>query len=125
MAIIRCKVCGGDLNVVEGTTVAVCEYCGTKQTMPKINDEQRAAAFNRGDHFRRISEFDKALGVYERIIAEDDTDAEAHWCAALSRYGIEYVKDPASGQYIPTCHRASFTSFLEDVDRDRQQGSAF
>ena len=116
MAIIRCKICGGDLNVVDGTTVAICEYCGTRQTLPKINDEQRVAAFNRGDHFRKISEFDKALSVYERIIAEDDTDAEAHWCAALSRYGIEYVKDPVSGQYIPTCHRASFTSFLEDVD---------
>ncbi len=116
MAVIRCKICGGDLNIADGTTVAVCEYCGTRQTLPKINDEQRAAAFNRGDHFRRISEFDKALSVYERIIAEDDTDAEAHWCAALSRYGIEYVKDPASGKYIPTCHRASFTNFLEDVD---------
>ncbi len=116
MAVIRCKICGGDLNVVDGTTVAVCEYCGTRQTLPKINDEQRAAAFNRGDHFRKISEFDKALSVYERIIAEDDTDAEAHWCAALSRYGIEYVKDPASGKYIPTCHRASYTNFLDDVD---------
>ena len=116
MAVIRCKICGGDLNITDGTTVAVCEYCGTRQTLPKINDEQRAAAFNRGDHFRKISEFDKALSVYERIIAEDDTDAEAHWCAALSRYGIEYVKDPASGKYIPTCHRASFTNFLEDVD---------
>ncbi len=116
MAVIRCKICGGDLNIADGTTVAVCEYCGTRQTLPKINDEQWAAAFNRGDHFRRISEFDKALSVYERIIAEDDTDAEAHWCAALSRYGIEYVKDPASGKYIPTCHRASFTNFLEDVD---------
>ena len=116
MSVIRCKICGGDLNVVDGTTVAVCEYCGTRQTLPRINDEQRIAAFNRGDHFRKISEFDKALSVYERIIAEDDTDAEAHWCAALSRYGIEYVKDPASGEYIPTCHRASFTSFLEDVD---------
>ena len=104
------------MNVVDGTTVAVCEYCGTRQTLPKINDEQRAAAFNRGDHFRKVSEFDKALSVYERIIAEDDTDAEAHWCAALSRYGIEYVKDPASGKYIPTCHRASYTNFLDDVD---------
>ena len=26
------------------------------------------------------------------------------------------MKDPATGAYIPTCHRASFDSFLEDVD---------
>lgn len=93
-----------------------CEYCGSTMTLPKVDDEQRAAAFNRGNHFRRIGEFDKALMVYERILQEDDTDAEAHWCCALCRFGIEYVKDPASGAYVPTCHRASFDSFLEDVD---------
>ena len=63
-----------------------------------------------------MGEFDKALGVYERIVAEDDTDAEAHWCCALCRYGIEYVEDPVSYEWLPTCHRASFDSFLEDVD---------
>ena len=93
-----------------------CEYCGSTMTIPKVDDDQRAAAFNRGNHFRRIGEFDKALSVYESIVREDETDAEAHWCCALCRFGIEYVKDPASGEYIPTCHRASFDSFLEDVD---------
>ncbi|MBQ9148558.1 MAG: TIR domain-containing protein [Oscillospiraceae bacterium] len=85
-------------------------------TFPKVNDEQRAAAFNRGNHFRRIGEFDKALAVYERIVAEDEQDAEAHWCCALCRFGIEYVEDPATYEWLPTCHRASFDSFLEDVD---------
>ena len=28
MAMIKCKMCGGDLNVTEGMTVAECEYCG-------------------------------------------------------------------------------------------------
>ena len=85
-------------------------------TLPKVDDEQRAAAFNRGNHFRRSGEFDKALAVYERIVAEDDNDAEAHWCCALCRFGIEYVEDPATYEWLPTCHRASFDSFLEDVD---------
>ena len=93
-----------------------CEYCGSTMTLPKVDDDQRAAAFNRGNHFRRIGEFDKALSVYEGIVREDENDAEAHWCCALCRFGIEYVKDPASGEYLPTCHRASFDSFLEDVD---------
>lgn len=116
MAIIKCKMCGGDLSFVEGASVAECEYCGTKQTLPKVDDQQRAAAFDRGNHFRRLGEFDKALTVYERIVQDDDNDAEAHWCCALCRFGIEYVKDPTSGDYLPTCHRASFDSFLEDVD---------
>ncbi len=116
MAIIKCKMCGGDMELSPDKSFGTCEYCGSTMTMPRVDDEQRAAAFNRGNHFRRIGEFDKALTVYERIVQEDETDAEAHWCCALCRFGIEYVKDPASGEYLPTCHRASFDSFLEDVD---------
>ena len=60
-------------------------------TFPKLDDDQRAAAFNRGNYFRRIGEFDKALSVYEHIVEEDNTDAEAHWYCALCRYGIPYI----------------------------------
>ena len=116
MAIIKCKMCGGDVELAEDKTFGTCEYCGNTMTFPKVSDEQRAAAFNRGNHFRRIGEFDKALAVYERIVADDDTDAEAHWCCALCRFGIEYVEDPVTYEWMPTCHRASFDSFLEDVD---------
>ena len=117
MALLKCKMCGGDIELAADKTFGTCEYCGSTMTFPKVEaDEQRAAAFNRGNHFRRIGEFDKALAVYERIVREDDTDAEAHWCCALCRFGIEYVEDPTSFEWLPTCHRASFDSFLEDVD---------
>ena len=116
MAIIRCKMCGGDVELAPDKTFGTCECCGNTMTFPKVDDDQRASAFNRGNHFRRIGEFDKALAVYERIVREDDTDAEAHWCCALCRFGIEYVEDPATYEWLPTCHRASFDSFLEDVD---------
>ena len=116
MAIIKCKMCGGDIELSADKTYGVCEFCGSTMTLPKVDDEQRAAAFNRGNHFRRIGEFDKALTVYESLVRDNEDDAEAHWCCALCRFGIEYVKDPASGEYIPTCHRASLDSFLEDVD---------
>ena len=109
-------MCGGNIELTADKTFGTCEFCGSTMTLPKIDDDQRAAAFNRGNHFRRIGEFDKALAVYERIVREDDTDAEAHWCCALCRFGIEYVEDPATYEYLPTCHRASFDSFLEDID---------
>ena len=116
MAIIKCKMCGGDIVLDEEKTFGTCEYCGSVMTLPKVSDDQRAARFNRGNHFRRQGEFDKALAVYESIVREDDADAEAHWCCALCRFGIEYVEDPNTYEYMPTCHRASFDSFLEDVD---------
>lgn len=61
-------------------------------------------------------EFERAASAFEQIIARDPEDAEARFCLALCRYGVEYVRDPRSGEYKPTCHRASFQPFLEDVD---------
>ena len=116
MVVLKCKMCGGDIELSEDKTFGTCEYCGCTMTLPKINDDQKAAIYNRGNHFRRIGEYDKALAVYERIVSEDNTDAEAHWCCALSRFGIEYVEDPSTYEWFPTCHRLSFDSFLEDVD---------
>ena len=72
---IKCNICGGDVTLSADKTFATCEYCGSTVTVPRVSDEQRAAAFNRGSHFRRIGEFDKALASYERILREDDTDA--------------------------------------------------
>ena len=43
MAIINCKMCGGDLTMVPGQSVAECEYCGTVQTVPSA-DNVRAIA---------------------------------------------------------------------------------
>ncbi len=116
MPIIKCKMCGGDIEISPDKTFGTCEYCGSTMTLPKTDDGQRLSLFNRGTHLRRNGEFDKAAAIYERLIGENDADAEAHWNLLLCRYGIEYVQDPASGERIPTCHRASFDSILNDVD---------
>ena len=41
MSIFKCKMCGGELQINPGESVAVCEYCGTTQTLPKLDDDQR------------------------------------------------------------------------------------
>lgn len=33
MAVLKCKMCGGDLIAVEGKTTAECEYCGMAPTI--------------------------------------------------------------------------------------------
>ena len=119
MAIIKCKMCGGDLNFAEGTSVAECEYCGSKQTIPNQDSEKKLTLFARADRLRRACEFDKAAGIYESIVADFPTEAEAYWGLVLCRYGIEYVNDPATGKKVPTCHRSSFDSILEDADFDQ------
>ena len=116
MAIFKCKICGGTLEINVGETVATCEYCGTKQTLPKLDDEKKANLFDRANHFRRNNDFDKAMGIYEQILNEDTEDAESYWSIVLCRYGIEYVEDPSSRKRVPTVNRAQFTSVFDDED---------
>ena len=37
----------------------------------------------------------------------------------LCKYGIEYVDDPATGKKVPTCHRSSYESVLEDENLEK------
>ncbi len=116
MAIIKCKMCGGDLNITAGETVAECEYCGTRQTVPSMDSEKKLNLFARANRLRAGCEFDKASGLYESIVADFPEEAEAYWGLVLCKYGIEYVDDPGSGKKVPTCHRSSFESVLDDAN---------
>ena len=116
MAVFKCKMCGGTLEINNNETVVTCEYCGTKQTLPKLDDDRKANLYDRANHFRRNNEFDKAMGIYEQILNEDSTDAEAYWSLVLCRYGIEYVEDPSTRKRLPTINRAQFTSVFDDED---------
>ena len=116
MPLFKCKMCGGDLEIKEGMSVAECQYCGTQQTLPRLDSDRRANLYDRANHFRRNNEYDKAMSIYEQILNEDSADAEAYWSLVLCRYGIEYVEDPASHKRVPTVNRAQFTSIFADED---------
>ena len=121
MAIIKCKMCGGDLNIIEGASTAECEYCGSRQTVPKVDDEKKLNLFTRANRFRSGCDFDKASGVYESIIADFPEEAEAYWGLVLCKFGIEYVDDPATGKKVPTCHRSGFDSVMKDPNVELAQ----
>lgn len=112
--LLRCKMCGGRLEVEHGQTVVECEYCGSVQTVPTADNEKKMTLFSRANRLRASCEFDKAAGLYESIVVEFPEEAEAYWGLVLCRYGIEYVDDAATGRKIPTCHRSSFDSVLDD-----------
>lgn len=114
MAVFKCKMCGGDLNITEADKVVECEYCGTTQTVPSADKEKKMTLFNRANRLRLNNEFDKAAALYEQLIDEFPEEAEAYWGLCLCNWGIEYVDDPATGEKKPTCHRASFESLMKD-----------
>lgn len=118
MAVIKCKMCGGDLAIEPGSTVAECEYCGSRQTVPTADNEKKLNLFASANKLRAACEFDRAAGVYDAIKAEFPSEAEAYWGLVLCKYGIEYVDDPATGKKIPTCHRLSYDSVMDDANLD-------
>ena len=116
MSVLKCKMCGGTIEYVHGETVGECQHCGTKQTLPNTSDEVVTNLFNRANNLRLKCDFDKAMAAYEKIVEQDDSQAEAHWGIVLCRYGIEYVDDPASHTKIPTCHRTLYNPVTKDTD---------
>lgn len=116
MSVLKCKMCGGDLEVIQGMSVCECMYCGSRQTLPKMGSEKKNNLYDRASHFRRNNEYDKAMSIYEQILNEEVDDAETYWSILLCRYGIEYVEDPATHKRIPTVNRAQMTSVFLDED---------
>ncbi len=114
--LFNCKFCGGELEITEGAGITTCKYCRTSQTLPITKDETLHNLFNRANSLRRRCDFDKAEAAFEKIIEMDGTEAEAYWGLVLSKYGIEYVDDKATGKMVPTCHRASYDSLVSDED---------
>ncbi|MCR4833553.1 MAG: YARHG domain-containing protein [Butyrivibrio sp.] len=112
MGVIKCKMCGGDIEVKSGESVLTCRYCGTLLTVPNIDSDRKARLFNKANDYRANCEFDKAYDAYRSIVEEDDKESEAYWGMILSEYGIEYVEEPGSRRRIPTCHRTRNQSVL-------------
>ena len=86
--------------------------------IPTADSEKKLNLFARAQRLLRACEFDKAAGVYESIVADFDEEAEAYWGLILCKFGIEYVDDPATGNKVPTCHRSSFDSLMDDPNFD-------
>ncbi len=113
MVLLKCKMCGGDIEVSENMTFGACLYCGSSMTLPQIVSDKKVRMFNRANQYRQGCDFDKAYRAFEAIVEEDEEEAEAYWGMVLSEYGVQYVEDPKNGKRIPTCHR-TLTQYVRD-----------
>lgn len=53
MAIKKCKMCGGDLNQIGGSTITTCEFCGTTQTVTSADNDKKLTLFAEPTSFMR------------------------------------------------------------------------
>ena len=111
MAVFKCKMCGGNLEVQDGMTV-----CESIQAIPTNTDDNLRILFNRANVLRMKAEFDKAEEIYEKILQISPNEAEAYWGLILCKYGVEYVEDPKILKRVPTCHRTSYDAIVADDD---------
>jgi len=116
MAIWKCKFCGAPLDVPESGNVASCEYCGVRQTVPKLDDDRRNLLLDRAGQFLRSNEYDRAAALYEQAITEGGDDPELYWSLVLCRYGIQYVEDPTTHRRLPTVNRTQYIAVSADPD---------
>ncbi len=101
---LRCKSCGANLKVSEGSEVFSCEFCGAKLTHEKIYHEisgtvkidgiagvdemlERASILLKNDRFAQASE------LYDRILEVSPRCAEAYWGKLLCEYTVSNPSD--------------------------------
>lgn len=114
MQALKCKICGGNLDVEHGQKVVECPYCGVKQTISFFKEPNIQEIYNRANDYLRHNEFDKAEHLFLQILFDDKENADAYWNVLMCRYGVTYVKDPASKKYIPTCNRTLYSPIFND-----------
>ena len=74
--VFKCKMCGGDIEVVEGSNIGKCLYCKSTMTLPSVDNEKLLNLYNRANNLRLSNEFDKAYGVYETILEIGGQDSK-------------------------------------------------
>lgn len=89
MAAFICRMCGGVLKST-ASGVCRCEYCGNMQSIPHIDEDDKAELCVAAERFRREYQYDKAIEIYERLLKIYPTDADLYWSMLLCRYGVEY-----------------------------------
>lgn len=114
LATLKCKYCGGNVAPLPEGSLGACASCGAVMTLPRSTSKEQASAHNCGNYLRRAGKFDKALAVYQTLLAQDATDAESCWCSALCRFGVQYVEE--GGIFRPVVLRPEAGKFLECPD---------
>ena len=115
MSTFKCKYCGNSLHPEEGQTMVTCERCDEVTRIYTVDNEKKYRMMTEAAELRLHCLFDRAKRRYEAVIEEYPEEGEAYWGYVLCAYGIEFQQDARSGKYLPTLHRISQKSILQDL----------
>ncbi len=101
--VLHCSCCGYALLMPEGVSLQTCPACDTQNARPQSMGES-LEMLRRAVDQRLACDFVNAENTYQRVLAYYPREHEALWGRLLCHYGVEYVRDTRSGQYMPTVH---------------------
>lgn len=103
MAVMKCKSCGGNLTIEPGSAIAVCEYCGTRQTVPADREEWNAGrprailGMEEGRRALESEEWKRAEEIFDRLLEDDANNASACVGKLLAQEGYKTLEDLVTG----------------------------
>ena len=112
---MTCKMCD-EMFDIQDDGIKQCPQCGYIMTLPSDVTDSRIHLYNRANHYRKKHHYDKAMMLYNKLLAKNPKDAEAHWGAVMCRFGVEYVSNVKDGKMVPVCHRTELSTIFCDKD---------
>ncbi|MCQ2421160.1 MAG: hypothetical protein MJ118_08490, partial [Clostridia bacterium] len=119
MAILKCRMCGAELNREEDSGTVICRSCGFLQAVPMTASEDALERFAQAAQLLAAREYIKASELYEQLAADFPEDAEPIWGKLLCSRQVDYSPDPIYGDRKPFCRSLPAVSILEDPEFDR------
>ncbi len=105
MFIIKCKMCGGDMELSPDKTFGTCKSCGNTMALPKVDDGQQAAAFHRSNHPRQVDAADAEVSRRYQDAGTQQEQSYQSACKAQSEVNTTEEFENAAGCFraLGTC----------------------
>ena len=79
---LKCKMCGGDLKIIDNNGYAICEYCGSKMLLPNINNTIND----------KLSNFDYLLINAKKALDDENwTDVEKYYSLLQNKFPKDII----------------------------------
>lgn len=115
---LRCKACGGSLDVIDGQNVLMCPYCGSKELIVE-SDRVSVARIRSG------TAKDLVFGVMDRVAETKRQQLEEQRRKeAQDREDAKKFLPFLIGFVVFVMLLGLILSFTEDKDKEKQQASA-
>lgn len=102
MAVFKCASCGANLELVKGTKILICKYCGTEQTLPEETAPVRKTSrkvdtlMKRGFMLLKDSEFKKADRCFDKVLDVEPENGMAYFGKLMAYVEISDKSELAS-----------------------------